>query len=221
MSPKKDHSQWIMFLEFPVATALFIIASLNLAYRPMWLITLASLGLLVTCQQYFKLRHGIRIPVFILFLAFAAVEIDTVGNHFRWYQKIPWPVPYDVFAHLVIPTLLAPALFWLIRSWFEGMRYVVPLSVITFITISVNFSLAAFYEITELWDELYFGGKRIWSVYDTPRDLQWDLIGAIAGSLATFLILKLAQFFSTRANNILVVSERNRESLPIMIRSKM
>jgi uncharacterized membrane protein YjdF len=121
----------------------------------------------------------------------------------------------------VIPALIAPALFWLIRSWFEGMKYVLPLSVITFITISVNFSLAAFYEITELWDELYFGGKRIWSVYDTPRDLQWDLIGAMVGSLATFLVLKLPQFFSTSAHNIPVGSERKREPLPIMIRSKM
>ncbi len=206
---------WTMFIEFPVATAVFIIASLNLAYRPMWLITIASLGLLLACYQYFKLRHGIRIPVFVLFLAFAAVEIDTVGNHFRWYQKLPWPVPYDVFAHLLIPTLLAPALFWLIRSWFERMSYFVPLSVITFIATNVNFSLSGFYEITELWDELYFGGKRIWGIYDTSRDLQWDLIGALLGSIATFLFLKFSALFAERSRKIPGNSAHLAESISL------
>ncbi len=218
---KKSFPKWTMFIEFPAATALFIIASLNLAYRPLWLITIVSLVLLFACRVYFKLRHGIKIPIFILFLAFAAVEIDTVGNHFRWYEKIPWSVPYDVFAHLVIPILLAPALFWLIRAWFERMHYLVPLSVVTFITITVTFSLAAFYEITELWDELYFGGKRIWSAYDTPRDLQWDLIGAIVGSLATLVLIKLSNALLTQPQNIPVNSQRNLKPLPSVMRSKI
>ena len=210
-----------MFIEFPAATALFIIASLNLAYRPLWLITIVSIVLLLACEIYFRLRHGVKIPIFILFLAFAAVEIDTVGNYFRWYQKIPWLIPYDVFAHLVIPILLAPALFWLIRAWFDRMNYLVPLSVITFITISVTFSLTAFYEITELWDELYFGGKRIWSAYDTPRDLQWDLIGAILGSLATLILVKLSNALLTQPQNIPVNSQRKLEPLPSVMRSKI
>ncbi len=183
----------MMLVEFPAATALFMIASLNLAYRPMWLLTGASLVLLVACHFYFKWRYELKIPSFILILAFAAVQIDTVGNYFRWYQKIPWPVPYDVFAHCVIPALLAPALVWLISAWFAKMQYNVPLSVATFVAITTNFSLSAFYEITELWDELYFGGKRIWSAYDTPRDLQWDLIGTLFGSFLTFLALKFLQ----------------------------
>lgn len=179
-----------MLIEFPAATALFIIASLNLAYRPMWLLTGASFILLLACRFYFQWRYQLKIPWLILLLAFAAVQVDTIGNHFRWYQKIPWPVPYDVFAHCIIPALLAPALVWLIHAWFEKMEYKVPLSVSTFVAITTSFSLSAFYEITELWDELYFGGKRIWSAYDTPRDLQWDLIGTLIGAMLTFFILK-------------------------------
>ena len=194
--PRKAPSRWMMLIEFPAALALFIIASLNLAYRPLWLITGASVILLVAGHFYFKLRYGIKIPLLVLLLAFAAVEIDTIGNYFHWYQKFPLPVPYDVFAHLIIPVLLAPALVWLIRVWFQEMDYHVPLSVVTFIAINVNFSLSGFYEITELWDELYFGGKRIWSAYDTPRDLQGDLIGAITGSLLTFAVLTLAQRYA-------------------------
>lgn len=199
-SPKTP-SKWLLLVEFPAATALFMLASLNLAYRPMLLITVSSVVLLLACYFYFKWRYGLRIPIFVLLLAFAAVEVDTVGNYFRWYQKIPWPVPYDVFAHLVIPVMLSPALIWLIRAWFEKSGYAVPLSVVVFIAVCVNFSLSGFYEITEMWDELYFGGKRIWSIYDTPRDLQWDLTGAIFGSLLTFAAIKLRSRCSQRQIN--------------------
>ena len=106
----KPPSAWMMLVEFPVATALFMIATLNLAYRPILLITVLSGALLIACYQYFKWRYGLRIPIFVLFLAFAAVEVDTVGNYFHWYQKIPFPVSYDVCAHLVIPVLLSHAL---------------------------------------------------------------------------------------------------------------
>jgi uncharacterized membrane protein YjdF len=184
---------WMMFVEFPAATAIFVIASLNLAYRPIWLITLVSLILLPVAQLYFRQRYDIRIPFPILLLAFAAVEIDTVGNHFRWYQKLPWPIPYDVFAHLLIPALLAPALLWLTRAWFARLGYRLPLGIITFIALQVNFSLAGFYEITELWDDFYFGGARIKDLYDTPRDLQWSFIGALLGSLLTYAAMKIAQ----------------------------
>lgn len=172
----------------------------------MLLITVASVILLVACYFYFKWRYGLRIPILVLLLAFAAVEVDTVGNYFRWYQKLPWPVPYDVFAHLVIPVMLSPALIWLIRAWFETSGVVVPLSVVVFIAVCVNFRLSGFYEISEMWDELYFGGKRIWSMYDTPRDLQWDLTSAICGSLLTFAAITLRRRFSQRqASHELIV----------------
>ena len=83
--PRKAPSRWMMLIEFPAALALFIIASLNLAYRPLWLITGASVILLVAGHFYFKLRYGIKIPLLVLLLAFAAVEIDTIGNYFHWY----------------------------------------------------------------------------------------------------------------------------------------
>lgn len=191
--PTISPAPWTMLLEFPAATAIFITASLNLAYRPIWLITVASVVLLVVCRFYFWHRYGIKIPVLILLMAFAAVEIDTVGNHFRWYQKIPWPVPYDVFAHLMIPALLSPALLWLTRAWFEKLGYPLPLSVVTFIAFNVNFSLAGLYEITEMWDDFYFGGERIGGVYDTPQDLQWGFIGAIVGSILTYAVMKIAR----------------------------
>ena len=123
------------------------------------------------------------------------------GNRICWYEKIPWPVPYDVFAHFMIPILVAPALFWLIRLWFAKQGYRLPLSSITFIAINVSFSLSAFYEITEMWDELYFGGQRISTLHDTTRDLQWDLLGTIVGNLLTYAVLKVRKQSRSQAES--------------------
>ncbi len=56
--------------------------------------------------------------------------------------------------------------------------------------IALLFSVSGFYEIIEVWDERYFHGKRIWSPYDAPNDLQWDLTGAVIGAALTYAILK-------------------------------
>ncbi len=184
---------WLMFVEFPVAMGIFIVASLNLAYRPILLIIVFSALLLLTFRAYLKWRYQISIPFFVLLLAFAAVGVDTIGNHFRLYQQLPWPVPYDVFAHFTVPALMAPAITWLMWAWLEKIGYSLPLSVLTFFAINVNFSLASFYEITELWDDLYFGGMRIKEIYDTARDLQFDLLGGIFGVGVTYLVMKRAE----------------------------
>jgi uncharacterized membrane protein YjdF len=185
-----QRGNWMMFVEFPSATALFIIASLNLAYRPIWLIIVLSVILLVSFRAYMGWRYRIIIPYVVLLPAFAAVGIDTIGNHFLWYQRMPWPVAYDVFAHSLIPALLVPSLVWLIRAWLEKLGYGLPLGMLTFFAINVNFSLTAFYEITELWDDLYFGGERVKGVYDTSRDLQFDLLGCLVGAMVTYTIMK-------------------------------
>ncbi|MCI0392781.1 MAG: hypothetical protein MOB07_28955 [Acidobacteria bacterium] len=189
----RNPSHWMLFVEFPVATSIFIVASLNLAYRSITVITVLSALFLFLFRAYLNLRYRIRIPFLVLLLAFAAVEIDTVGNYLQLYRRLPWPVPYDVFAHITIPAMLAPALVWLTRAWFEKLGYKLPLSVVCFISVNVNFSLSGFYEIVELWDDLYFGGTRIWEIYDTSRDLQNGLLGAVIGTAISYAVLRLSE----------------------------
>ena len=79
----KSPSNWMMFVEFPAATSLFIVASLNLAYRPLWLILPGSALLFAAFRAYLQQRYGIQVPAVVLLLAFAAVGIDTTG-HTDW-----------------------------------------------------------------------------------------------------------------------------------------
>ncbi len=70
------------------------------------------------------------------------------------------------------------------------MGYRLPLGLTTFFAITVNFTLSGFSEIVKLWDERYFGGKRIWGPHATPNDLQWGLAGIILGPVLTYLALR-------------------------------
>src|SRR5438128_6543845 len=103
------------------------------------------------------------------------------------------PIPYDVFAHFTIPMLSAPVIIWLFATGIEKFQYVLPLGVIAFFSVTINFFFSGFYEVVELWDELFFHGKRIWTLHDTSIDLQWGLFGSIVGALLTYLILKISE----------------------------
>jgi uncharacterized membrane protein YjdF len=189
----KPLSRAAMWLEFPLAIAIFVVIALNIAHQPILLINALGILLLWAFQAYLKWRYQINLPFSVMFFVLAAIEIDAVGNRYLLYQRLPWPVPYDVFAHFVIPALMSPALVWLILAAVERFGYRLSKGAAAFFAITTNFSLAGFYEIIELWDEVFLGRQRIWSMHDTSRDLQNGLLGAIIGSVITYAVLKLVR----------------------------
>lgn len=189
----KQPHPWLNFLELPVVTVLFIVVAINLPYKSYGLITIVSLILLGAVRAYLKWRYDVRVPFIILVFVFLSVQIDALGNFFNLYQTLKEPLPYDVFAHFTIPMLSAPVIIWLFATGIEKFEYVLPLGVISFFSVTINFFLSGFYEVVELWDELFFHGKRIWTLHDTSNDLQWGLLGSIAGALLTYLALRLRE----------------------------
>ena len=139
---------------------------------------------------YVRARHGINIPLALLGLVFAALQVDALGNYFRMYGQRFGPMQYDEFSHMTVQVLVSPIIVWLTKYVFEKLGYELPLKLTVFFAANVVFSLSAFYEIIELWDEVYFHGQRIWGPQDTATDLQWDLCGIIVGSLLAFLLLR-------------------------------
>ena len=105
------------------------------------------------------------------------------------------PIQYDEFSHMAVQVLITPIIIWLVRRGLERFGNV-SLSVATVFAVALMFSLAACYEIIELWDEVYFGGQRIWSKYDTANDLQWDLCGILVGTLLAVPLLKASETIS-------------------------
>src|SRR5678816_3413760 len=130
---------------------------------------------------YVSARLNLRIPVSLLGLVFLALQVDALGNFFRMYGRQFGPMQYDEFAHMMVQVLVSPIIVWLTGRVLQQLGLRLPLKLTAFFAATIVFSLSAIYEIIELWDEIYFGGHRIWGPYDTATDLQWDLCGIIVG----------------------------------------
>ena len=159
---------------------------LSLAFNTIFVIAFLTLF-----YFYVRARFKINIPIGLLILVFLALQVDALGNFFRMYGHQFGPMQYDEFAHTTVQVLVSPLIVWLAGRVLRGYR--MPLALTAFFAATVVFSLSAVYEIIELWDELYFGGHRIWGSYDTATDLQWDLCGIIIGTLFSCIMLRMTQ----------------------------
>jgi uncharacterized membrane protein YjdF len=166
---------------------------LKMCYMPYWRCTLLGAAWLAGVYFYARLFHGVSMPVALLVLVFAAVQVDALGNLFRMYGRRFGPVMYDEFAHTAVQALVTPLCVWLLGAALARLGHRPPLGVLVFFAVTTIFSLSAFYEIVEMWDERYFGGQRIWSTHDAPNDLQWDFLGILLGAAAAYLILRRGQ----------------------------
>ncbi|HLL76747.1 MAG TPA: hypothetical protein VK421_15945 [Pyrinomonadaceae bacterium] len=163
---------------------------LKMCYMPFWQCTLLGAAWLAAVYFYARLFHGVSMPPMLLVLVFAAVEVDALGNLFRMYGQRFGPVMYDEFAHMAVQALVAPLCVWLLGAALARLGYRPPLGVLVFFAVTTIFSLSAFYEIVEMWDERYFGGQRIWSTHDAPNDLQWDFLGILLGAAVAYFFLR-------------------------------
>ena len=170
-----------------VAGAAFLtkMCYLSLAFNSIFVIVFLALF-----YFYVRARLKIEIPIILLGLVFAALQVDALGNFFRMYGQRFGPIQYDEFAHMSVQVLVSPIIVWLVGRTLERFGYRLPLKLTALMAGCLVFCLSAMYEIIELWDEIYFGGKRIWGPYDTATDLQWDLCGIIIGTLFAAIILR-------------------------------
>lgn len=154
------------------------------------LFTVAFLGIF---YWYSRARLNMRVPLVLLGLVFVALQVDALGNFFRMYGQKFGPMQYDEFSHLMVQVLVSPIIVWFVTRLLHQFGYRLPLKLTAFFAATIVFSLSAAYEIIELWDEVYFGGVRIWGKYDTATDLQWDLCGIIAGTVFSCIMLRTFQ----------------------------
>jgi uncharacterized membrane protein YjdF len=181
------------YLEIPVvglallAGAAFLtkMCYLGLAFNSIFVIIFLAL-----VYWYVRARLNTQIPVGLLGLVFAALQVDALGNFFHMYGRQFGPMQYDEFAHMMVQVLVSPIIVWLLGRVLLQLGYRLPLKLTAFFAATIVYSLSAIYEIIELWDEIYFGGHRIWGSYDTATDLQWDLCGIIVGTLFSCIMLR-------------------------------
>ncbi len=168
---------------------------IRLPYRPWYVNTALTSVLLLFTYGFFRFRQSIRIPVSVLACLAAAVGIDVLGNLFQLYNKPFGPLSdFDEFAHFFGSGFALIPVMWLLRATTRRMGILLPQGMLGFLSTTVAFSFCAWYEILELWDELFYGDfQRIWSLHDTANDLQYDLAGIVAFALVASLVYTLIE----------------------------
>jgi uncharacterized membrane protein YjdF len=155
--------------------------------------TVFGIVFLTLFYVYVRGRHQINLPPSLLILVFAALQIDALGNLFGMYGQQVGPLQYDEFSHMFVQALVTPIIVWLVQHSLQKYGHRLPLSLTAFFAGTIVFSLSTFYEIIELWDELYFHPHRIWGPLDTATDLQFDLCGIVVGTLLACALLRVKQ----------------------------
>ena len=181
---------------------------LRMAYLRIWFSTPICVAWLAAIYFYVKQRFDVKIPFSMLALVYASVALDGLGNLFGWYSTQYKYVQYDEITHTAIPALTAPVIVWLLNEGMKRFGYRLPLWLVTFFAITTMFTISGFYEVVELWDDKYFWpqpGMRIHGAYDTPNDLQCDLVGMVVGGIAAYFILRQQERVTANAQPSLSV----------------
>jgi len=193
LAKRLDMNELARRFQWPIVMIMFLAGSaflLKMCYLSLAFNTAFGVAYLTAFYFYARARYGLVVPPVLLGLVLIGVEVDALGNYFRMYGNQFGPLQYDEFAHLTIQVLVTPLIVWLLREGLERSGQQLALGLTTFFAGMTIFGLSAFYEIIELWDELYFGGHRIWSTRDTATDLQFDLCGIVLGTMLALPILK-------------------------------
>ena len=170
------------------AAFLLMMCHLSFAFN-----TVFGIVFLTLFYLYVRKRHGINLPASLVVLVFLALQIDAFGNLLGMYGQQFGPFQYDEFAHMSVQLLATPIIVWLVKQTLDKLGHQLPLTLTAFFAGTTMFSLSAFYEIIELWDELYFHPHRIWGPLDTATDLQFDLCGIVIGTLLACVLLRSRQ----------------------------
>ena len=189
------------FLAFSIAAFVCKSALLvRLPYRLPAENALYTTLLLAAFYFYFRFRYKLKPPGIVVFFLGAAVGIDVLGNAFQLYGQKLGPLEYDEFTHFVGSGFsLVPAM-WLLRATTRRFDVRLPLDLLAFLSTAITFSFCAYYEILELWDELYWGDfQRLWTPQDSANDLQWDLAGIIIAAILTASVFKASDWRESRS----------------------
>jgi hypothetical protein len=173
-----------------VALAMYTGLLLRLPYRSPLLNSLLSGMTLASVYTYLRVRLQIRLPWQLFACLIFAILIDMIGNHFGLFSTRIASIPYDTITHFITSGLSLLSVMWLLMQLIRRFGYQLPLGLIAFFSATTTFSLGAYYEITELLDERFFGGHRIWTPRDTVQDLAADLAGIVLAAICYTLAIR-------------------------------
>lgn len=170
----------------------FVVKSLlliRMPYRPWAINTAWTAGLIALFYCFFRFRFKAAPPLSVICAMFLAVGLDVLGNRLGLYNHEPliWDIQYDDITHILGSACALVPVIWVFQTTTRRMGFKLPADMVAFICTCITFSLCSWYEILELWDEVIWKHNyRIWDAHDTPKDLQWDLVGIVLAAFIGF-----------------------------------
>jgi hypothetical protein len=169
---------------------------IRLPYREWYINTMLTTLIIGWFYCYFRFRMKVAPPLFIVFCLAFAIGIDVLGNVFGLYGQKFFGVDYDEYTHLLGSGSSLVPVMWAFRVTTRRMGFKLPNDLVAFVSVTITFSLTAYYEILELWDELFYKDfTRLWTPRDSANDLMWNLAGII---VAAFLATQVFKFLDRR-----------------------
>lgn len=169
---------------------------IRLPYREWYINTIYTTLIIGWFYCYFRFRMKATPPLFIVFCLAFAIGIDVAGNVFHLYGQKFFGIDYDEYTHLLGSGSSLVPVMWAFRTTTRRMGFRLPNDLAAFVSVTITFSLTAYYEILELWDELFYGDfTRLWTPRDSANDLMWNLAGII---VAAFLAAQVFRFLDRR-----------------------
>lgn len=162
----------------------------RMPYRPFWENALYTGIILSFFYLYLRIRQNIRMPLFLLAFLALAVSEDVAGNFFQLYGTKVGPFMFDEVTHFFGSGLALPPTMWLLRTTTRKVGLRMPGNLTAFLAVTIAFAFSAYYEVLELWDEKFWGGKRLWTPTDSANDLQFGLIAIVLFAIGSHLVFK-------------------------------
>ncbi|MEK6324572.1 MAG: hypothetical protein AABN33_23265 [Acidobacteriota bacterium] len=202
-TPNSTYRQIEFYLFCVISFAAKSMLLIALPYREWPVNTVYTCSLLLFFYCYFRFRQGLRAPFFVLFSLAAAVAVDILGNKFGLYGHPFGPLrDYDEFAHFAGSGFSAIAAFWVLRAGTLRMGFKLSNGLLGFLATSVAFTYCGWYEILELWDELFYSHfERIHWWYDSANDLFYDFLGVIVFIAAAALFFAVKERTARQPDN--------------------
>lgn len=130
----------------------------------------------VVVQRLFRRRYGITIHWIVLVTIALSVWLDAVGNFQHWYARFWW---WDRVTHVAGGLALTVGIYVVCFALWRAQRLKVSWRVFNLYAFSAAQSIGALYEVSEwVGDELFQTG-RIQGLFDTPRDLFFNMLGGL------------------------------------------
>ena len=142
-------------------------------------------------EKIYKKRFDFSRLVAGLFL-FQLFSDTVAGNIFNFYGKFLW---YDRFTHLTGGAIIGVLVILFLSNFNKKSKWNFKLSHLIFFAVSATALIVSFYELWEYFIDAGLGFSVLIDKYDTPDDILFDLIGAVASiSLLAFILRKRGYF---------------------------